>query len=126
MSSRAKGDWTDDRTSEISVAPVTLAPEQMHASLEMVQGPGAPRTHPLDRAECVVGRAVDADIVINSTDLSRRHVAFRRAANGQVSLVDLDSRNGAFLNGIRVHSAVLHEGDSVQLGSIVFVFREAR
>ena len=67
-------------------------------------------------------RAVDVDIPIHSTDLSRRHVMLK--CQSQVTLLDLESRNGVYLNGLRVHSAVLHEGDTVQLGSVVFVFHE--
>jgi hypothetical protein len=126
MSSRSKPDWNDESTSEISVAPLSLSSEQTPAALEMVQGPGAPRHHELYRAESVIGRAVDADIVINSTDLSRRHVMLKRGGSGQVTLVDLDSRNGVFLNGVKIHSAILHDGDSIQLGTTVFIFHEPR
>jgi FHA domain len=124
MSSRP--DWNDENTSEISVAPLSLSSEQVPATLEMIQGPGAPRHHDLFRAESVIGRAIDVDIAINSTDLSRRHVMLKRALSGQVTLTDLDSRNGVFLNGVKIHSAVLHDGDSIQLGTIVFIFHEAR
>jgi pSer/pThr/pTyr-binding forkhead associated (FHA) protein len=42
----------------------------------------------------------------------------------QFSCTDLDSANGVLLNGIKAHSAVLHEGDTLQIGDVVFVFRE--
>jgi hypothetical protein len=29
-----------------------------------------------------------------------------------------------FLNGIKTHSAVLREGDTIQMGDVVFVFHE--
>ena len=69
---------------------------------------------------------IDADVPINSTDLSRRHVVIKRASSGQHQIMDLESRNGVFVNGLKIHSATLHDGDSVQLGSILFVYHEGR
>ncbi len=93
-------------------------------TLEQVRGPGAPRRFPLAIAETVVGRGQQANVTIDSALLSRRHVVFRR--NGpELSLADLDSQNGVFVNGVKAHSAVLHEGDTIQLGDVVFVLHEA-
>lgn len=125
-SQKTKNDWNDESTSEISVTLLPLSTEQAHAVLEMVQGPGAPRPYELFRIEMVIGRAIDADVPINSTDLSRRHVLIKRMASGQHQLLDLGSRNGVFVNGVKIHSATLHDGDSVQLGSILFVYHEGR
>ncbi len=125
-SQKTKNDWNDESTSEISVTLLPLSTEQTPSVLEMVQGPGAPRNYELYRSEMVIGRAIDADVPINSTDLSRRHVLLRRTPSGQFSAQDLESRNGVYVNGVKIHSAVLHDGDSVQLGSILFVFHEGR
>jgi pSer/pThr/pTyr-binding forkhead associated (FHA) protein len=119
-------DWTDESTNPINVALLPLSLEQQPSSLQLVTGPGAPKTYELYREEVVVGRAIDADIPINSTDLSRRHVALRRSGTSQWTMVDLESRNGVYLNGVKVHSALLHEGDNIQLGTVVFVFHEGR
>jgi pSer/pThr/pTyr-binding forkhead associated (FHA) protein len=92
--------------------------------LEQVRGPGAPRRIALAVAETVVGRGHQANLTIESALLSRRHVVFRR--NGpELSLADLDSANGVFVNGVKAHSAVLHEGDTIQIGDVVFVLHEA-
>jgi pSer/pThr/pTyr-binding forkhead associated (FHA) protein len=125
-SSKTKDDWNDESTSEISIALLPLSTEQTPSMLEMVQGPGAPRNYALVRTELVVGRSIECDLPLNSTDLSRKHVALRRMPSGQFNLVDLESRNGVYVNGVKVHSAVLHDGDSIQMGSILFVFHEGR
>lgn len=127
MATKAKDDdWTDESTNPINVSLLPLSLEQQPCSLEMVTGPGAPRTYELYRDEVVVGRAIDADIPINSTDLSRKHIALKRSAHGQYTVVDLDSRNGLYLNGVKVHSALLHDGDNLQLGTVVLIFHEGR
>jgi len=92
--------------------------------LEQLRGPGAPRRLALLPTETVIGRGAQATTQIESALLSRRHVALRR--NGpDVTLVDLDSQNGVYVNGVRVHSALLHEGDTLQVGDVVLVFHEA-
>jgi pSer/pThr/pTyr-binding forkhead associated (FHA) protein len=119
-------DWTDESTNPINVSLLPLSLEQQPSSLEMITGPGAPKTYELFHDEVVVGRAIDADIPINSTDLSRKHIALKRSANGQHTVVDLGSRNGVYLNGVKVHAALLHDGDNLQLGTVVFIFHEGR
>ncbi|MFT3723991.1 MAG: FHA domain-containing protein [Hyphomonadaceae bacterium] len=91
--------------------------------LELARGPGAPRTLALGPDETVVGRSHQANICIESSLLSRRHISIRRSGP-EFRLNDLESANGVFLNGVRVHSAGLHEGDTIQIGDVVFVFRE--
>jgi len=94
-------------------------------ALFLMHGPGSPRTFLLTREEMVVGRSDAADIQVDTTDLSPWHLLLRRE-HGQYTVLDLDSPNGVYLNGLRIHSAVLHEGDNLQLGSVVLVFHEGR
>ena len=121
-----KKDWTDEETNPINVALLPLSLEQQPSSLDMVTGPGAPRSYELFLEQVVLGRGIDADISVNAADLSRKHIALRRGVHSQYTVVDLDSRNGLYLNGVRVHAALLHDGDNLQLGTIVFIFREGR
>ena len=97
--------------------------EAVPPRLELVRGPMAPRTLPLGLDETVVGRSHQANICIESSLLSRRHVSIKKTGP-EFRWRDLDSANGVFLNGVRVHSASLHEGDTIQIGDVVFVFRE--
>jgi ABC transport system ATP-binding/permease protein len=119
-------DWSDESTNPINVSLLPLSMEQQPSSLQMVTGPGAPKIYELFREEIVVGRAIDADIPINSTDLSRRHMMLKRSGPNQYTVVDLESRNGVYLNGVKVHSALLHDGDNIQLGTVVLIFHEGR
>jgi hypothetical protein len=93
--------------------------------LQQVRGPQAPEIFELVQETLVVGRADDADIRVPSTSLSRRHMRLDREGAGYRA-IDLDSANGVYLNEVRVHSAVLRDGDTLQLGSAVFVFYEGR
>jgi pSer/pThr/pTyr-binding forkhead associated (FHA) protein len=50
--------------------------------------------------------------------VSRLHASIESCRNG-FRIVDLDSSNGVFVNETRVSSALLHDGDMIQLGSVV-------
>jgi ABC transport system ATP-binding/permease protein len=64
----------------------------------------------------VLGRDPLSLIRFNFEGVSRRHAEVRRI-NHQFELVDLNSYNGTFVNGVRISSStILHGGDEVQLG----------
>lgn len=90
------------------------------AILEQVLGPGSPQRHYLAGDPVIVGRSEGA-IRVSSAELSRAHMRIERIGPEYVC-TDLNSRNGVYLNGLRIHSAVLREGDRLQLGDVVFVF----
>lgn len=91
--------------------------------LQQVKGPGAPRDHVLELEEIVVGRSHQAHISIDSGMLSRKHIALTRSGP-EYTCADLNSSNGMFLNGVKAHSAVLREGDTIQIGEVVFIYHE--
>ena len=63
-----------------------------------------------------LGRGEAAGVTIDDEGLSRCHAKFVVAADGDVTVVDLESTNGTFLRGERVSLSKLSEGDTVQLG----------
>jgi ABC transport system ATP-binding/permease protein len=69
-----------------------------------------------------IGRATDNDIVIPDVLASRHHATLMPAAGGGTEIVDNRSINGTFVNGSRVESAPLHEGDVVTIGNIDLIF----
>jgi len=91
--------------------------------LEQEEGVGAPQKIKLDQGRLVLGRADDADIKIRHPKASRHHAVLLRK-NGEYQLRDNGSRNGIYLNGLRVHSAILREGDVVQITDCVFLYHE--
>jgi ABC transport system ATP-binding/permease protein len=68
-----------------------------------------------------IGRATDNDIVIPDVLASRHHASLVTTAGG-AEIVDNRSINGTFVNGSRVDSAPLHDGDVVTIGNIDLVF----
>lgn len=68
-----------------------------------------------------IGRATDNDIVIHDVLVSRHHAFLIQTPLG-TEIRDAHSINGTFVNGVRVGSAVLTEGDVVTIGNVDLVF----
>jgi len=68
--------------------------------------------------QMVVGRSPVCDVVfVDDAKMSRLHARFSMHDEGAL-VEDLQSSNGVFVNGLRINGrAVLHPGDTVQLGS---------
>jgi pSer/pThr/pTyr-binding forkhead associated (FHA) protein len=72
--------------------------------------------------QILLGRSRAADIRFTEPTVSRRHAALRRVDGGWL-LVDRASTHGTHVNGRRVQTAVLADGDHVDLGSAHLIVR---
>ncbi|MBF6559642.1 MAG: FHA domain-containing protein [Candidatus Binataceae bacterium] len=80
-------------------------------------GPGAPREFTLDRDRLTVGAAPGNDLLIEVTTVSRRHATLERRA-GAWCVVDHNSTNGTFVNGVRISGeAPIKPGDELCFGT---------
>ena len=82
---------------------------------------------PLEREQVTLGRALDADIRINDSRASRLHARITTEldkTSGEMCyrLSDLDSTNGTILNGTRIDSAFLEDGDKFEIGDQLIRF----
>lgn len=66
-----------------------------------------------------IGRAEDADVVVDDPGASRMHAAISRTSDGYF-IEDLGSKNGTLVNGRPVVKALLDEGDQIQIGSRIW------
>ncbi len=81
------------------------------------------REFPLVASETVVGRDSKCDIPMQDGSLSRRHFAVRLSAEGEITIADLESHNGTFVNDVPVHQAALAHEDRIQAGRSLFVLQ---
>ncbi|WP_445169076.1 ATP-binding cassette domain-containing protein [Mycolicibacterium sp. Dal123E01] len=88
-------------------------------SMLKILRPGAPSDVPPGGIK--IGRATDNDIVIPDV-LAGRHHATLIPTPGGTEIVDNRSINGTFVNGNRVDTAMLNDGDTVTIGNIDLVF----
>ncbi|MDC9005532.1 ABC transporter ATP-binding/permease protein [Mycobacterium marinum] len=68
-----------------------------------------------------IGRAASNDIVVSDV-LASRHHAFLTPTRIGTEIRDAHSINGTFVNGIRVGSAILSDGDIVTIGNVDLAF----
>ncbi|HXT18582.1 MAG TPA: adenylate/guanylate cyclase domain-containing protein [Gemmatimonadaceae bacterium] len=71
----------------------------------------------------VVGRAPTSDIPVIDPTISRRHAEVE-CRNGSVTVRDLGSSNGTFLNGARIEAATVGIGDTVTFGKVGFKLQQ--
>ena len=67
--------------------------------------------------ELVIGRSSEATVQIEEDGVSRAHARLELLPDGQTQVVDLGSRNGTFVNGERVTTKVLRDGDRIEVGA---------
>jgi pSer/pThr/pTyr-binding forkhead associated (FHA) protein len=90
--------------------------------LEIVEGPDAGRQVPVGGA-LEIGRDPAADVVLSDQVVSRHHARVQLDQDGAY-VVDLDSRNGTFVNGTQIHnSARVQPGDQLMVGATVLQVR---
>ncbi|KQR98462.1 peptide-binding protein [Williamsia sp. Leaf354] len=91
------------------------------ALLVVKRGPNAGSRFLLDQTTTSAGRHPDSDIFLDDVTVSRRHAEFRLGDN-EFQVVDVGSLNGTYVNREPVDSAVLANGDEVQIGKFRLVF----
>ena len=91
------------------------------ALLVVKRGPNAGSRFLLDQPTTSAGRHPDSDIFLDDVTVSRRHAEFRLESD-EFQVVDVGSLNGTYVNREPVDSAVLANGDEVQIGKFRLVF----
>jgi Protein of unknown function (DUF3662)/FHA domain len=85
--------------------------------------------YPLLSAITVLGRDNTADVILDDPGISRRHTEIRVTNDGPhlvASIRDLGSTNGTFVNGDRITSQRLNDGDRVNVGRTTLTYRAER
>jgi Protein of unknown function (DUF3662)/FHA domain len=73
----------------------------------------------LASAPVSVGRANDNDVILLDPEISRHHARLE-PTGADWSVVDLQSTNGTWVNGARVHRACIEPGDELAFGRVRF------
>jgi pSer/pThr/pTyr-binding forkhead associated (FHA) protein len=102
-------------------ATVRAAPGTVDA-LVVVHGSSAEETLELLGEVTTVGRQKGNDIVLDDVTVSRHHLLFTVTASGRVTVRDLNSLNGTYVNGSRVEEVTLRTFDEVQIGKFKLIF----
>lgn len=76
---------------------------------------------PLKRTTTQIGRKNDNHLIIDNPTISRNHAQIRNI-NGNFMIFDLNSTSGTFVNGVRVHQALLRSGDVISIANYPLVY----
>jgi len=83
----------------------------------------APKVYSLIKEVSVMGRSQQCDIPFASdNNCSRKHFQIRKWA-GKFLLEDLQSHNGTFVNGEKIASHELTDGDLISIGDTTVLFK---
>lgn len=78
-------------------------------------GDNVVKDYVIDKDVVTIGRGRDNEIVIENLSVSRNHARLRRES-GKFILIDLNSANGSFVNGVRTNKTELLDGDIISVG----------
>ena len=97
----------------------------MADKLEIVflTGPNKGKRFDISSAALRIGRSSSSDVQIPDEELSRNHCMIEVSADGALTIADLASANGTFVNGENIEGDTkpLKAGDEVSIGTSVFV-----
>ena len=77
---------------------------------------------PLPAHEVIVGRGNTCAVQLLNDSVSRRHAKIYFTGDAWI-VEDLQSTNGSYLNDMPVTKSVLHDGDALKVGRVLFKFR---
>ena len=91
----------------------------MGISLVMFTERGERRTFPIDGDKAIIGRTGSSDIQIPLAEISRRQCEVEITGD-KLTVRDLGSSNGTYVNNKRVQEAALGAGETLTIGPVIF------
>ncbi len=90
--------------------------DTQYGKLVLINPDGPDQEFELSKASISLGRAHTNDIILSDASVSRSHAQLEFGPSG-ISILDLGSSNGTWVNANRVDRANLSPGDAISLGS---------
>ena len=87
--------------------------------LAMREGQASKQIVEVTAEELILGRGEDCDLQLHDDNVSRRHASVVLTPEGHVTLTDLGSANGTYVDGQPVKTVRLEGGEQLQLGDAI-------
>jgi polysaccharide biosynthesis transport protein len=94
---------------------------RVEARLVIIAGANRGAVVWLDKEEILIGRAAICELCLEDEAVSRKQCAVK-ADSGSFVIIDFESRNGSFVNGVAIREKVLQHGDKIRIGATELVF----
>ena len=114
----ALAEFLDSEADEDERAPAG----QALSKLVVTSGPMEGSEFVLEKRSFTIGRSQDNDLAVANLRVSREHAVLRVGAKA-VTVYDLGSTNGTYVNGERIAKAALRNNDKITIGPISLMFR---
>jgi hypothetical protein len=114
----------EDTLSPEAETPVESSARREGYYLMAMSGPFLGEKYSIGRSSAVIGRAPSAEISLLDRTASRQHAEVIKE-RGRILVRDLSSRNGLFVNNLKVDQWVLRDGDLIRIGGTLLQFVEA-
>lgn len=119
ISSKYLSDDDDEEIASEKTAIIDLSALSGHAAdakLTIVDGKDSGKNIEITKDEILAGRSLDNDFVISDTSVSRKHFKITKDGDRFV-ITDMGSGNGTKVNGSKITSATLSDGDIISAGT---------
>src|SRR5262245_5707483 len=107
--------YDEEETTEECVVPPAPLPGRDDASVLVLSGPLSGQFYKVPRNGGVIGRDPDVEIRLLDPGISRRHAELFRDDDGNYCLRDLESRYGVYVEGEKITTLRVRDGDRLQL-----------
>ncbi len=103
------------------ISKISEKPVQKPACLVVIYGLDLGKKYEIDRPELIIGRSSKSDIHVDQESVSRSHARIVHEGE-RISLVDLGSTNGTYVNDVLTTRCELRDGDFIKIGRTIFKF----
>src|SRR5512145_758952 len=90
-------------------------------TLQVYRGSELVRSEQFNREIIKIGRLASAHLVLDDDKVSRIHSVIEVSPDGAISIIDMGSAEGTFVNGKKVSRGALKPGDQITLGGLRIV-----
>ncbi len=92
--------------------------------LKVFRGTELLRTEQFNREIIKIGRLATAHLPLDDDRISRIHSVIEVSPDGAISIIDMGSAEGTFVNGKKVSRSPLQPGDQITLGGLRIVLAD--
>ena len=87
-------------------------------AVRILNGPLAGQTFNLKMGKNILGRSTQADIKLMIQGISKNHCEIQ-VFKDKIVLIDMNSSNGTFLNGVKIQNGIIRLGEKFSLHNIL-------